>query len=212
MTTCRIVIVGGGGHGREVFATIQAANKKSPRWEVVGFVDDDIRHPDRIERLGAAVLGPVSWLEDHPSTYVLGIGTSATRRAISARLDSAGCEAATVVHPDADLGPDVELGPGVVVFARSTVTTNVRIGPHTHINVACAVQHDTRVGSFVQMSPGVLVNGDCRLGDDVFLGSGAVVTRGCRVGDRARIGAGAVVLNDVAADTTAVGMPATERI
>lgn len=206
-----LVIVGCGGHGRELFETIDAINAVDHTWNVLGFVDDAPAHLDRLDRLGSRLLGDTQWLVDHPARFVLGIGTSAVRRQLSTRLEGAGLEPATLVHPGARIGPDVELGRGVVVFHGSTVTTDVRIGDHTHLNVGCSVQHDTVVGDFVQFSPGVFVNGDCALGDDVFLGTGAIVTRGLQVGAGARIGAGAVVLSDVAAQATVVGVPAQER-
>lgn len=200
-----LVIVGAGGHGREVF------DAASSDWTVIGFVDDGDVDERRLERLGAQLLGTTSLLESAPGTYALGVGTSSARRMLSERLDAAGCAAATVLHPGATLGPDVELGDGVVMFDRCTVTTNVRIGSHSHLNVGCAVQHDTVVGDFVQFSPGVFVNGDCVIGDGAFLGTGAIVTRGCVVGEHSRIGAGAVVLDDVAPGTTVVGTPAKQR-
>jgi sugar O-acyltransferase (sialic acid O-acetyltransferase NeuD family) len=204
-----LVVVGGGGHGRELLDAVAALNQQTAEWKVLGVVDDDPgKNVARLERLGVPLLGPVTWLEEHPGAYALGIGTSGTRRALATRLDASGCEAVTVVHPEASVGAASTVGTGSVVYQRSVITTNVTIGAHTHLNVACAVQHDTTVGDFVQFSPGVLVNGDCVIGDDVFLGTGAIITRGCTVGDGARIGAGAVVLADVAAGVTAVGIPA----
>jgi sugar O-acyltransferase (sialic acid O-acetyltransferase NeuD family) len=198
-----LVIVGAGGHGREIFDAATSSG-----WNVLGFVDDGDVALDRLNRLGASLLGDVAWLEANPATYALGVGTSTARRELSSQLDAAGCIPATVLHPGATVGPDVRLGEGVVLFDRCTVTTNVEIGAYTHLNVGCVVQHDSFVGSFVQFSPGVFVNGDCVIGDDVFLGTGAIVTRGCSVGDGARVGAGAVVLDDVPAGATVVGAPA----
>ena len=203
-----LVIVGAGGHGRELFATVAALNSGTPAGRVRGVVDDAPSHTDRLERLGLELLGPVDRLLELGCAYALGIGSSGVRRRLVERFDAAGLEPATVVHPGAHLGPDVELGAGVVVYDRCTLTTNVRIGAHTHLNVGCAVQHDSVLGRFVQMSPGVFVNGDCTLGDDVFLGTGSIVTRGTTVGEGARIGAGAVVLTDVLAGQTVVGAPA----
>lgn len=203
-----LVIVGSGGHGRELFDTITRINERQPTWAVKGFVDDSPTNTERLDRLGLSVLGDVDWLMAHPSTYALGIGTSDVRRSISERLDSVGMTPATIVHPRAHIGVDVRLGDGVVIYDRSTVTTNVSIGRHTHLNVGCAVQHDSEVGDFVQFSPGVFVNGDCRIGDGVFLGTGAIITRGNIIGTDARVGAGAVVLADVAARSTVVGVPA----
>jgi len=203
-----LVIVGAGGHGREILDTVRAINEVAPTWNLQGFVDDSPTHLDRLERLGCELLGSLDWLIANPTTYVLGIGTSAVRRTISDRLGAAGMTAATLVHPNARVGSDTHLGEGVVVFDRSTVTTNVTLGRHTHLNIGCAVQHDSVVGDFVQFSPGVLVNGDCVLGDDVFLGTSAVITRGNTVGSGARVGAGAVVLSDVPAGVLVVGAPA----
>ena len=203
-----LVIVGGGGHGRELFATVAAVNEATPTWRVLGVVDDGTVDHARLDRLGLTLLGDIAWLTDHPTPYALGVGTPAARDRLSRRLEEAGMEAATIVHPGARIGPDVRLGHGVVVYDRCTVTTNVDIGAHTHLNVGCAVQHDSVVGALVQFSPGVMVNGDCVIDDGVFLGTGAIVTRGCTVGRDARIGAGAVVLDDVAPGSTAVGVPA----
>lgn len=200
-----LVIVGAGGHGRELF---DAAH---PEWNVLGFVDDDPAVTERLDRLGAELLGGLEWLAENPGRYALGVGTSAARRTLVGRFDSAACEPVSVVDRRASIGSDVRLGPGVVVYDRTTITTNVEIGAHTHLNVGCAVQHDSVIGSFVQFSPGVFVNGDCSIGDDVFLGTGAIVTRGCSIGAGARIGAGAVVLDDVLPGQTVLGVPARLR-
>ena len=207
-----LVVVGAGGHGRELVATVLAGSKSPDparlRWRLQGVVDDAPTRPERLARLGVELLGPVDWLREHPCAVALGVGTNEARRRLDALLRGWGCTAATVVHPGAWIGPDVRLGDGVVVYDRCTVTTNVEIGRHTHLNVGCAVQHDTAVGEMVQFSPGVLVNGDCTIGDGAFLGTAAVVTRGCRVGRNATVGAGAVVLADVPDGATVVGVPA----
>ena len=203
------MIVGAGGHGRELGDVIAAINAAAPRWHLLGVVDDQPgENLERLRRLGLPMLGPLAWLEQHGGTYGLGIGTSGTRRTIAEQLGARGCEPATLVHPGASVGSDTQLGHGAVVYERTVITTGVTIGTHTHLNVGCAIQHDSSVGNFVQVSPGVLINGDCVIGDDVFLGTGAIITRGCQVGARARVGAGAVVLNDVPPGVTAVGVPA----
>lgn len=74
-----LVIVGAGGHGRELFATVAAINAATPTWRILGFVDDDPQHLDRVERLGSRVLGDTAWLESNPGYYAIGIGTSAVR-------------------------------------------------------------------------------------------------------------------------------------
>jgi len=206
-----LVIVGAGGHGRELFSTLSAINAESPTWNVLGFVDDgpldvDHRHLDRVHRLGSSVLGPVDWLAGRDVSVAIGVGTPEVRRGIVDRLGRPDDAYPAIVHPSVTIGPEVRIGPGVLLYERCVLTTNVTIAAHSHLNVGCAVQHDSTVGSFVQFSPGVFVNGDCAIGDDVFLGTGAIVTRGCALGLASRIGAGAVVMADVPASVTAVGV------
>lgn len=205
-----LAIVGAGGHGREVLDIVDGAGLRD---RFVGFVDDstpDAEALARLHRRGADIVGDVAWLMSSGLDHVIAIGLSAARRRIAGLLDSETYtgRALTLTHPTASIGSDVRLDPGVIVGARTVVTTNVSIGRHTHLNVGCAVQHDSVLGEFVTMSPGVFVNGDVTIGDDVFIGTGAVVTRGCRVGDGAVIGAGAVVLDDVAAGARVFGVPA----
>lgn len=204
-----LVVIGGGGHGRELLDVLRDLDAQHQTWRVLGVVDDDLADPDRLERLGVRHLGTIDWLAGRRYTYALGIGTSRTRRRIVERLGPTDAAAAPpIVHPRATVGSDCRLDVGVVVYQGTVITTNVTIGQHTHLNVGCSVQHDTVIGDFVQFSPGVLVNGDCTVGDDVFLGTGAIITRGCVVGAGARVGAGAVVLSDVPAGSTTVGIPA----
>jgi sugar O-acyltransferase (sialic acid O-acetyltransferase NeuD family) len=203
-----LVVVGAGGHGREVLDIVEACGLAG---RFVGFVDDNEPTPDTVARLsrrGVGIVGDVSWLASTAHDWIVAIGTSVVRRRIDEQLRDALRDPVVLVHPSAEVGSDNRLAPGVVVGVHSTITTNVTVGRHTHVNVGCSVQHDSVLGDYVTMSPGVFVNGDVVIGDDVFLGTGAIVTRGCTVGAGATIGAGAVVRHDVAPGSRVLGVPA----
>lgn len=204
------VIIGAGGHGRELLDLVEAAGCRDL---FIGFVDDSPSQDsiDRVTRRGAEILGGLSWVREHRADWALGIGSSAVRRTIVAQLAGAEGAPVTLVHPSCVIGSEVTLGPGVVLCAATTVTTNVQIGQHTHVNVGSAVQHDSRIGEFTTLSPGVMVNGDVHIGNDAFFGSGAIVTRSCIINDHATVGAGAVVLDNVRSHSTVFGTPARER-
>lgn len=95
------------------------------------------------------------------------------------------------IDPNATLGKGLKLPHpnGVVVHA------NVVIGDD------CLIMQQVTIGQLAEGSVPVI-------GSDVYIGAGAKVLGRVQVGDRARVGANAVVLNDVPADSTAVGMPA----
>jgi sugar O-acyltransferase (sialic acid O-acetyltransferase NeuD family) len=206
-----LVIVGAGGHGREVLDVLEAVNAADARWNFLGFLDDGAGNGARLRRRNASIIGEVRQLRHLDADFVMGIGDSDARSRVSALAAKAGRRAAVLVHPAATLGSDVQLGPGVVVCAGARLTTNVRLGQHTHVNVNGVVSHDCRLGEFVTLSPGALVNGSVTLEDHVLLGTAAVVTPGRTVGARTWVGAGAVVTSDLSPGVVASGVPARVR-
>jgi sugar O-acyltransferase (sialic acid O-acetyltransferase NeuD family) len=212
-----LVIVGAGGHGREVLGLVRAVNAAAPApvWHVVGFADDgdlDAEAVGRLDRLDTFVscrVDAVGSLSTPPPMAVVALGLAAARREVTDRLLAQGVALApALVHPAATVGPDVRLDPGVVVAAGSHITTNVDLGAGVQVNVGCTISHDVVVGPHATLSPGVRLTGGVEVGPDVFFGVGAVVGPRVSIGAGARVGAGAVVLHDVAPGTTVHGAPA----
>jgi sugar O-acyltransferase (sialic acid O-acetyltransferase NeuD family) len=214
----RLAIVGAGGHGREVLDVVEAINRESAAFELVGFVADRADH-EVLARRGAAHLGSVDDLAsrripgvDGDVDLVLAVGDPTTREVLARRLGVLDPTwVVALVHPLASIGSDVTLGAGTVVAAGARVTTNVRVGLHVQVNVNAVISHDCIVADHATLSPGVLVNGAATIGTGALIGTGGVVTPGRTVGDWAVIGAGAVVVRDVPAGVTAVGVPARWR-
>lgn len=205
----RLVVIGAGGHGREALSTAIAAREAGHPLELLGVLDDGTPPRDALTALGTVHLGGVDWLGDHRATsFIAALGYPATRRAVSERAELAGGRPTVLLHPSAVIGADVELSPGVAVFAQVAVTTRVRIGRHTHLNTACSVSHDADLGDFVTIGPGARICGTVRLADDVWVGAGATIIEGVSIGPRTVVGAGAVVLRDVGPDMVVAGVPA----
>jgi sugar O-acyltransferase (sialic acid O-acetyltransferase NeuD family) len=201
-----IVVVGAGGHGAEIADLIEALQAAGHEVRLRGFVDDDpaATTPGGHELLGAVdtLMGMGGEIE-----YVIAIGDPAARETLAGQLEGVG-QAATLVHPAATVGSQVEMGEGCVVFAGARLTTRITLGRHVHINLNSTVSHDCTLGDFTTLSPGVSLSGATRAGPAVLFGTGAVTLPGVRVGSRTVIGAGAVVTKDVATGVSAVGVPA----
>jgi sugar O-acyltransferase (sialic acid O-acetyltransferase NeuD family) len=209
-----IVIVGCGGHGREIFGIVAAINKAhGKRWNLLGFIDDDPTKGNLhlIDRLGAAFLGPSGELAHLDAQCVIGIGDPRVRARVAVAIDAHGIAAAQLVHPSATIGPESTIADGVILFAGARVTTNVRLGRHVHVNQNATVGHDSILGDFVQVNPLAAVSGDCRVEDRVLIGTTAAVLQNLTVGAGSTVGAGACVVRNVKANTVVKGVPARSQ-
>lgn len=201
------VVVGAGGHGRELADIVRSARAAGLPLRLLGLADDGDVDRLALARAGFRFLGGSETATDRDVRTYLGLGYPDVRRRVAKRLQSATWGEA-LVHPSASVGSGSELGTGAVLAQGSVVTTNVCVGAHSHLGVNATVSHDCKIGDFVTICPGVTITGAVEIGDDVFVGAGATVLPGISIGNGAVIGAGATVTKDIAPGVTATGVPA----
>ena len=204
----KILIVGAGGFGREVYNWIVDSKEKYPEWEISGFLDDNT---DVLEGYGFKV-PVVSSIKDfspeHNHFLVLGIGLPRVKKAVVRTLQNRGGKFVSFIHHSAILGQNVSVGEGSVLCPNTVLTCDVTLGSFVTVNCAATAGHDTSIGSFSTLSGHVDITGFAKIGEAVFLGSHASVLPGIKVEDYATIGAGSVVVNKVKKGNTVFGNPA----
>jgi sugar O-acyltransferase (sialic acid O-acetyltransferase NeuD family) len=208
MTLLPVVLVGGGGHASDVLQAIEAVNGARPTYRVIGILADDDLVRARFAGRGVGKIGTLDDVDAVDAAYVLCLGWPWTRSAVAARIGERGEPAPPIVHPSADVGVGVELGPGSVVLGHAHLSPFVRLGAHALVSYGVSVGHETTFGDHASVMPNAAVSGEVAGGHRVLVGAGAVVREGVRLGDDVRIGAGAAVVSDIAAGLTVVGVPA----
>lgn len=201
-----LVIVGAGGHGREILQCVADINARASQWKVLGFVDDGCT-ADRVG--GMPLLGKSNWLAGRDCNVVVAIGAPAVRCRVVRALEAMGVsQFASLVHPSAQVGATVEIGAGCMICAGAIVTTDIAIGRHAIINTGAVVSHDCRLADFVTLAPRACLSGAVQLGEGADLGAGCTLVPGVGVGDWAAVGAGAVVISNVPSNDIVAGVPA----
>lgn len=203
-----LVILGAGGHGRELLDIVEAINRVAPTWRFLGFLDDGPVERSRVEARSAAVLGNAGALGNLRCAYAIGVGSPTVRRRLDEAAEAAGGEPVGLVHPTAVVGGANSIGKGCVLAAGAVVTTNVALGRSVHLNVGASVSHDCVIGAYSILAPGARIAGAVTLGEGVDIGIGAVVRPGISVGAASVVGAGAAVVRDVDEGAVVVGVPA----
>ncbi len=202
-------LLGGGGAALEVLAVIEAlreAGALAHRLRGLGVLE-----APRFELGGLEVLSETELLErldPKRDEALVALGSPAARARAAARLSERGVRSPVLVHPRAELGPRVRLGPGTVVMALCVLETDVEVGPHGLLNVHSSVAHEGRLGAFVSLGPGAHLAGRATVGERCDLGAGCVLRPGITLGPDTVVGAGAAVVEDHGGGGVLVGVPA----
>lgn len=197
-----IVIVGTGGHGRDVLFTAFDCSQ----YEVIGFIDDDDEKHGKIIN-GIKVLGGLEWFDDHRTQCIVAINDTKSRKRVVNKLIKKRVKFCTLIHPSVILPNSVKIGIGCMIQAGSVFASNVAIKNHVIINLVCTIGHDSVLEDYVSLAPGVHINGNNRIKKGVFLGSGAVTKQGLTINEWSTIGMGTVLINDVPKFSLSVGVP-----
>ena len=193
----RLVIIGASGHGK-VVADIAEKN---------GY--DDIRFYDDNESIRSCgkwpVVGTIEKAMGTRDDVFIGIGDLQIRENLMAKF--AGCRFPVLIHPNAVVAADVEIGEGTVIMAGAVVNPGAKIGRGVILNTCSSVDHDCVIGDFVHVSVGAHLSGTVVVGQRTWIAIGAIISNNITICPDCVIGAGAVVIRTIASPGTYVGVP-----
>ena len=214
MVDKQIIIIGAGGHGKEVCAYLDDWVRQGAKVQLVGFIDEE---KPKGPFGGSTILGDLSDLKTMlriPETvfhYMTAVGDNEGRKRLVERIEAIRAEnlhAWTFCHPSAYVGQEIQIGEGTCLAPGSLVTASVSLGKHCIVNVKASLSHDCVIGDFANINPGAVICGNVQIGEGCFIGAGAKVIEKVSIGEWAVIGAGAVVTENIPPHVTAVGIPA----
>ena len=201
-----IVLIGAGGHAGVIADACVRAGRT-----VAGYLAPDAGTVAGLSRLGGDDrLDDPAFLAAH--NFILAMGGMEVRQHVGTRLAQCRAQLATIVHPSAIVGRDVELGGGTFVAAGAVLNPGARIGRHAIINTRASVDHDCVLEDYVQVAPGATLGGGVVCGEASLIGIGAAVRQTVRIGRKVIVGVGAAVVSALPDRVVAVGVPARPRV
>ena len=204
----RLIIIGAGGYGREMFGAAQGAHGYGTAFAVAGFLD---ARADALEGFAGypPVLGaPETYEPGADDVFITALGSIASRRTCVALIEGRGGRFVSVVHRTAVLGPNVTVGDGTFIAPNVTLTADVRVGRHVAVFHNTSVGHDAELGDFSHVYAQCSLGGSVRLGEGAVVYPGSVVVPRRTIGANAVVGAGSTVILNVKDGTTVFGSPA----
>lgn len=202
----RLIFIGASGHGK-VCADI--AEKMG--YKDIFFLDDN----NELLFCGEySVVGSTENFRKYlnsSTSFFIAIGNPSIRQRITEEVEKENGQIATLIHPNAIIGNDVQIGRGSVAMAGAILNPGTIIGKSVIINTASSVDHDCCIGDYVHVSVGAHIAGTVNIGMRTWVGAGAIVINNINICSDCMIGAGAVVVRDINKMGIYVGIPARQR-
>lgn len=186
----KIVIVGGGGFGRELLGYLQSDINSRTLMDglIAGVVDNDPKCEVMRCYGDVPYLGRVEDMQaSGDCRFLVAIGVPALRRKVANELVDMGLELFTYIHPSVYLAKDAIVGAGTIVGPGSVVNSGAEVGECCAINVLCSIGHGTVIGDYSVLSPYCAMNGNSRIGNSCILGTRATIFPGISIGDNCKV-------------------------
>ncbi len=203
-----LIIIAAGGCGREVLQWAKDINKIEQRWDIKGFIDDNLNALGGL-KCDVSVISKIDEYDIQPDDeFICCIGNSIVRKKIVDQMKSRGAVFTTIIHPNAVIAETCTIGEGTVIYPYALISDNAIIGDQCIINMYSSVAHDSELDEYCTISAHCDITGMCTLGKNVFMGTTSNMVPSSKIGDDAYICAGSTVMGRVRAGKKVLGNPA----
>lgn len=208
-----IAVYGAGGFGREIACLINLINKETPRWNLIGFFDDDPNLKGTRNEYGE-VLGGKDVLNkwESPLDVAIAIGSPHTVRKVVEGIKNENISFPNIFAPNTIFldKDNISFGRGNIACLGCIFSCNVKIGDFNSFNGLISVGHDATIGSYNSLMPSVRISGEVIVGEENFFGCASVILQQVKIGNGTTIGAGSVVMRKTKDGNLYVGNPAVK--
>lgn len=128
------------------------------------------------------------------------------------RLENLGLISTTVVHPNAYLADNCEIGIGSQIMAGAIIMPEAIIGKQCIINTNASIDHECVLENGCEVAPGATLCGEVHMKFNSWVCAGATVLPRITIGENSIVGAGSVVTTDINSELTVVGVPAKRSL
>ena len=184
------VLIGNGGHAREVMAQMGI--------KLECFVDEEYVDNET---------SPLSKFDPNIHIAMIVVSNSKDRYDIVQRLPKE-TKFFSFIHPTALIMDNVEIGDGSFIGAYSILTTNIKIGKHTILNRSNHIGHDCIIGDYFSAMPGAIVSGNVTISDIVYMGNNSSIREKLSIHSSSIIGMNSAVVKNISEPGVYVGVPA----
>ena len=200
----KIIIYGAGSSGIEILKLIFEINKVDFTWEVIGFIDPNIKKK---------IYGIKTYKDDKlliksskKIYFVCSIFNNILKQKIIKKINK-NFIPTNLIHPRLEIPEDLKIGKGNIIFSNTHLSYNLKIGNHNIISFACDLGHDLKMGNYNSIAPGTIINGKVKISNLCQIGSGVIINFGTTINSNAKVGSGTFLAKNVSKNKNIYQIP-----
>jgi len=206
-----IVIIGAGGHAKEIAYLIEEINRDKKIWNLLGYIERDNSNKGSYNGK-FQVIGDENFLiSSKVINAVIAVGAPNIVQSIHERISALKSSILfpNIIHPDIlKKMRGIKIGRGNIICEGNIFTTDISIGSFNCFNRGCNISHDCEIEDYCIINPGVNISGGVKIESNCLIGTGATILQYLEIGKGATVGAGSLAARNVEAGATVVGVPA----
>jgi UDP-3-O-[3-hydroxymyristoyl] glucosamine N-acyltransferase len=181
----RIVLVGFGGLGREVFDYLLDSSDQAASHQLTlltgamrqkfGYIDDSVTDTHAFGAEIAYLGSTKSYKRSYMDRLIVTVGDPATRMVLWKLFATETIFSVPFIHPTARVSRKATIGRGVIIGPMAVVNAGATVGDNVLINCYASVGHGGVVGEHSVLSPYATVLGEAQIGYSCLLGTRATV-------------------------------------
>lgn len=205
-----LVIIGAGGMGKEINYIAEHSIGYGTEFIVKGFLDDNIHSMDGIEGCPPILDTITNYQPIDNDVFCCSIGNVQMRKKVCELIKSKGGMFQKLIHKDAQIRRNVQIGNGTIVDYNASIGSNAVIGENCLLQIGSVIGHDVKIGDNSRIDCHVVCVGGTEIGNDVCIHTNSVINHGVKIGDGATVGAMSFVIRKVKPNTNVQGNPAKQ--
>lgn len=211
MTSIKLVFIGAALSIGEIIEIVNALNQQGASYDVVGALDDNERlHGKNVQ--GIPVLGGLHLAAAMDGVkFVHAIGSYRTRMKrldVVSQADLSPDQFETLIHPAANIYPDVSVGVGSIIHAGVSVAQKAILGKFSIVTFNAVIGPEAVLGDGAMVASLAFVGSRAKVGTCSFVGASSSIAENVVVGPGAMIGMATAVYRPVPAGMFVLGNPA----
>jgi len=204
----RLVIIGAGGYGREMYGAALGAVGYGTEFDVRGYLDGRQDALDGFSGYPPVIGAPETYEPLADDVFITALGSIESRRRCVQLVKARGGKFISIIHRTAFLGPNVVVGEGSFIAHNVVLTADVSVGRHAVVFHNASIGHDSVLGDFSHVYAQCSIGGSVRIEEGASVYPGSVVVPRRTVGAGAVVGAGSTVFLNVRPGISVFGSPA----